>query len=170
MFHLFFIFTCLLLDVVAACALQVVLQHSAVGDCAVVGLDDSLKGVVPLALCVLRNGEWRRPQTRRPARHGTALAFNFCLLSFIWPTLRVPGLQKSEDEIAAELVKLVRENVGPVAAFRKVLFVRGLPKTRSGKIPRSSLSNLVNGKSYKVWHSFYTSYLTTYLQKNVALE
>lgn len=51
---------------------------------------------------------------------------------------------------------MVRENIGPVAAFRKVLFVRGLPKTRSGKIPRSSLSNLVNGKPYKVWRSFYT--------------
>lgn len=94
---------------------EVVLQHSAVGDCAVVGLDDSLKGVVPLALCVLRN-----------------------------------SLQKTEDEIASEIVKLVRENVGPVAAFRKVLFVRGLPKTRSGKIPRSALSNLVNGKPYKI--------------------
>lgn len=94
---------------------EVVLQHSAVGDCAVVGLADSLKGVVPLALCVLRN-----------------------------------SLQKTEDEIASEIVKLVRENVGPVAAFRKVLFVRGLPKTRSGKIPRSALSNLVNGKPYKI--------------------
>lgn len=43
--------------VVPDCVLQVVLQHSAVGDCAVVGLDDSLKGVVPLALCVLRNSK-----------------------------------------------------------------------------------------------------------------
>lgn len=33
------------------------LQHPAVGDCAVVGLEDSLKGHVPLALCVLKNGE-----------------------------------------------------------------------------------------------------------------
>lgn len=46
--------------VVPSCVVQVVLQHSAVGDCAVVGLDDSLKGVVPLALCVLKNGKWRR--------------------------------------------------------------------------------------------------------------
>lgn len=42
--------------IVPDCVLQVVLQHSAVGDCAVVGLDDRLKGVVPLALCVLRKG------------------------------------------------------------------------------------------------------------------
>lgn len=33
------------------------MQHPAVGDCAVVGLEDSLKGHVPLALCVLKNGE-----------------------------------------------------------------------------------------------------------------
>lgn len=39
------------------CVLQSVLQHPAVGDCAVVGLEDTLKGVVPLALCVLKNGE-----------------------------------------------------------------------------------------------------------------
>uniref|UniRef100_A0A8D2ZTB8 Acyl-CoA synthetase short-chain family member 3, mitochondrial n=1 Tax=Scophthalmus maximus TaxID=52904 RepID=A0A8D2ZTB8_SCOMX len=89
---------------------EAVLQHPAVGDCAVVGLDDTLKGHVPLALCVLQKGE----------------------------------------ASVLEMVKLVRENIGPVAAFRRVLFVRGLPKTRSGKIPRSSLANLVNGKPYKV--------------------
>ncbi|XP_030197857.1 acyl-CoA synthetase short-chain family member 3, mitochondrial [Gadus morhua] len=91
------------------------LQHPDVVDCAVMGLDDSLKGVVPLAMCVLRN-----------------------------------GLQKSQQEVAAEAVKLVRETIGPVAAFRKVLFVKGLPKTRSGKIPRSALADLVNGKPYKI--------------------
>ncbi|KAM7367273.1 hypothetical protein PAMP_015187 [Pampus punctatissimus] len=92
-----------------------VLQHPAVGDCAVVGLEDTLKGHVPLALCVLKN-----------------------------------GVQKSHEEIISEMVKLVRDTIGPVAAFRKVLFVRGLPKTRSGKIPRSSLANLINGKPYKI--------------------
>ncbi|KAE8281276.1 Acyl-CoA synthetase short-chain family member 3, mitochondrial [Larimichthys crocea] len=92
-----------------------VLLHPAVGDCAVVGLEDSLKGAVPLALCVLKN-----------------------------------GVQKTEEEIVNEMVKLVRDTIGPVAAFRKVLFVQGLPKTRSGKIPRSSLANLVNGKPYKI--------------------
>ncbi|XP_061662190.1 acyl-CoA synthetase short-chain family member 3, mitochondrial [Syngnathoides biaculeatus] len=92
-----------------------VLQHPAVADCAVVGLEDPLKGHVPLALCVLKN-----------------------------------GVRQSREEVARETVKLVRETVGPVAAFRKVLFVRGLPKTRSGKIPRSALGNLVNGKPYKI--------------------
>ncbi|XP_026182210.1 acyl-CoA synthetase short-chain family member 3, mitochondrial isoform X2 [Mastacembelus armatus] len=91
-----------------------VLQHPAVGDCAVVGLEDTLKGHVPLALCVLKN-----------------------------------GVQKNE-EIINEIVKLVRSTVGPVAAFRRVLFIQTLPKTRSGKIPRTSLANLVNGKPYKI--------------------
>lgn len=62
----------------------------------------------------------------------------------------VSGVQKNEEEITKEMVKLVRDTIGPVAAFKKVLFVQGLPKTRSGKIPRSSLANLVNGKPYKV--------------------
>lgn len=59
-------------------------------------------------------------------------------------------MQKNPEEISGEIVKLVRDTVGPVAALRKVLFVRALPKTRSGKIPRSSLSDLVNGKPFKV--------------------
>lgn len=42
---------------VSTCALQSVLLHPAVVDCAVVGLEDPLKGHVPLALCVLGNGE-----------------------------------------------------------------------------------------------------------------
>lgn len=37
--------------------LQSILQHPAVGDCAVVALEDALKGHVPLALCVLKNGK-----------------------------------------------------------------------------------------------------------------
>lgn len=44
----------------------------------------------------------------------------------------------------------VRQSIGPVAAFRNAVFVKQLPKTRSGKIPRSALSALVNGKPYKV--------------------
>ncbi|XP_078530358.1 acyl-CoA synthetase short-chain family member 3, mitochondrial isoform X2 [Lissotriton helveticus] len=92
-----------------------VLSHYAVADCAVVGLEDPLKGHVPLALCVLRQ-----------------------------------GVNKEEEILTEEIVTLVREHIGPVAAFRKAVFVKQLPKTRSGKIPRSTLSALVNGKPYKV--------------------
>lgn len=65
--------------------------------------------------------------------------------------------QKSEDVLANEMVKLVRDTIGPVAAFKKVVFVKALPKTRSGKIPRSSLANLVNHKPYKVFSDLYFS-------------
>lgn len=65
------------------------------------------------------------------------------------------------------MVSLVRETIGPVAAFRKVLIVRGLPKTRSGKIPRSSLANLVNGKPYTVTHHTFTHHVnTTWIEAN----
>lgn len=49
-----------------------------------------------------------------------------------------------------DIVEQVRNNIGPVAAFQKGVFVKQLPKTRSGKIPRSALSALVSGKPYKV--------------------
>uniref|UniRef100_A0A671R8D3 Acyl-CoA synthetase short-chain family member 3, mitochondrial n=1 Tax=Sinocyclocheilus anshuiensis TaxID=1608454 RepID=A0A671R8D3_9TELE len=58
--------------------------------------------------------------------------------------------RKIEDVLVNEMVKLVRDTIGPVAAFKKVVFVKALPKTRSGKIPRSSLANLVNHKPYKI--------------------
>uniref|UniRef100_A0A8C2CLF5 Acyl-CoA synthetase short-chain family member 3, mitochondrial n=1 Tax=Cyprinus carpio TaxID=7962 RepID=A0A8C2CLF5_CYPCA len=58
--------------------------------------------------------------------------------------------RKSDDVLVNEMVKLVRNTIGPVAAFKKVVFVKALPKTRSGKIPRSSLANLVNHKPYKI--------------------
>lgn len=142
--------------------LQSVLQHPAVGDCAVVGLDDPLKGVVPLALCVLKNGEaW--PICSVALAYSVTHYFPFTLMrqdqiqngfkascARRYHVLCVSGVQKTEEEIVSEMVKLVRDTIGPVAAFRKVLFVQGLPKTRSGKIPRSSLANLVNGKPYKV--------------------
>ncbi|XP_034019694.1 acyl-CoA synthetase short-chain family member 3, mitochondrial isoform X1 [Thalassophryne amazonica] len=94
---------------------EAVMQHPAVSDCAVVGLEDPVKGHVPLALCVLKN-----------------------------------GVERKEEDIVKEAVKLVREAIGPVAAFRRMFFVQVLPKTRSGKIPRSTLANLVNGKPYKI--------------------
>ncbi len=55
------VFVTALPKVVCVFGFQSVLLHPAVVDCAVVGLEDPLKGHVPLALCVLRNGkEWRK--------------------------------------------------------------------------------------------------------------
>uniref|UniRef100_A0A6I8N4V5 Acyl-CoA synthetase short-chain family member 3, mitochondrial n=1 Tax=Ornithorhynchus anatinus TaxID=9258 RepID=A0A6I8N4V5_ORNAN len=60
------------------------------------------------------------------------------------------GINTKEREVQEQIVKHVRHTIGPVAAFRSVVFVKQLPKTRSGKIPRSTLSALVNGKPYKI--------------------
>ncbi|XP_040450934.1 acyl-CoA synthetase short-chain family member 3, mitochondrial isoform X2 [Falco naumanni] len=59
-------------------------------------------------------------------------------------------IKTEEEKILEEIVEQVRSNIGPVAAFQKGVFVKQLPKTRSGKIPRSALSALVSGKPYKV--------------------
>ncbi|OBS57017.1 hypothetical protein A6R68_11858, partial [Neotoma lepida] len=58
-------------------------------------------------------------------------------------------INATEEQVLEEIVKHVRQSIGPVAAFRNAVFVKQLPKTRSGKIPRSTLSALVNGKPYK---------------------
>ncbi|XP_068024223.1 acyl-CoA synthetase short-chain family member 3, mitochondrial isoform X2 [Melanerpes formicivorus] len=94
---------------------ECVLFHPAVADCAVVGQEDCLKGHVPFAICVLRE-----------------------------------GVKTEEKKILEEIVEHVRNTLGPVAALQKGMFVKQLPKTRSGKIPRSTLSALVSGKPYKV--------------------
>ena len=46
----------------------------------------------------------------------------------------------------AELVRLVRDKIGPVAAFR--LAVPRLPKTRSGKILRSTMKKIADGQAW----------------------
>ncbi len=60
------------------------------------------------------------------------------------------GVDRGEDEIKKELVKLVREKIGPVAAFKKVTIVQRLPKTRSGKILRGTMKSIADGKEYKI--------------------
>ncbi len=57
------------------------------------------------------------------------------------------GVSRPEAEIAAELVALVRERIGPVAAFRDARVVKRLPKTRSGKILRNAIRRLADGEA-----------------------
>ncbi|MCT1550109.1 acetate--CoA ligase [Brevibacterium casei] len=49
------------------------------------------------------------------------------------------------DEVAAELVAMVRREIGPVAAFKQVDIVSALPKTRSGKILRKTMREIADG-------------------------
>ena len=80
----------------------------AVAECAVVGIEDGLKGQVPLGFVVLKDGAAVHPQ-----------------------------------RLEARLVQSVRAEIGPIAALKTVLVVGRLPKTRSGKILRRTLRQMV---------------------------
>ncbi len=56
------------------------------------------------------------------------------------------GCGRDEAEVSAELVALVRERIGPVAAFKTACVVARLPKTRSGKILRASIRRIADGQ------------------------
>ena len=58
------------------------------------------------------------------------------------------GVAREQTTIAAELVARVRELIGPVAAFKLALVVKGLPKTRSGKILRGTIKKMADGAEY----------------------
>jgi propionyl-CoA synthetase len=60
------------------------------------------------------------------------------------------GVTRSGNEIKDELVKMVRESIGPIACFRDACQVVRLPKTRSGKILRGTMRSIANNKDYKV--------------------
>ncbi|ABV92570.1 AMP-dependent synthetase and ligase [Dinoroseobacter shibae DFL 12 = DSM 16493] len=60
------------------------------------------------------------------------------------------GVNRPHDEIAKECVKLVREKIGPVAAFKLACVVDRLPKTRSGKILRGTMVNIADGTPWKM--------------------
>jgi propionyl-CoA synthetase len=60
------------------------------------------------------------------------------------------GVQGADAELCRELVELVRERIGPVAAFKTVGVVKRLPKTRSGKILRGTMKKIADGADYSV--------------------
>jgi propionyl-CoA synthetase len=59
------------------------------------------------------------------------------------------GVDRPEAEIVAELVAMVRDRIGPVAAFKQATVVARLPKTRSGKILRGTMRQIADGEE---WH------------------
>ena len=59
------------------------------------------------------------------------------------------GVDRKHDDIIAECVKMVRDQVGPVAVFKKAVVVARLPKTRSGKILRSTMRKIADGEEYR---------------------
>lgn len=94
---------------------EVLTQHPAVAECAVIGVHDELKGQRAAGFVTLKH-----------------------------------GVEVVREDLAADLVRLVREQIGPVASFRDVTIVDRLPKTRSGKILRKTIRQIVDGEPYTV--------------------
>jgi propionyl-CoA synthetase len=94
---------------------EVLASHPAVAECAVIGVDDQLKGQVPRGFVVLKT-----------------------------------GVSTDHATVSAELVRLVRDQIGPVAALRRVDVVAALPKTRSGKILRKTMRGIADGRDEPV--------------------
>lgn len=90
-------------------------SHTAVAECAVVGISDELRGQRPVGLVVLKD-----------------------------------GVNIDEATLEAELIAVVREQIGALAFFRNALVVKRLPKTRSGKILRKTIRQIADGEAYSV--------------------
>jgi propionyl-CoA synthetase len=52
--------------------------------------------------------------------------------------------------IPSEVVQLIRDRIGPVAAFKTAVIVKRLPKTRSGKVLRSTMRKIAGGQAYDI--------------------
>jgi len=60
------------------------------------------------------------------------------------------GVTRDPKEIENEIIQLVRETIGPVAAFKNVMVVKRLPKTRSGKILRGTMRQIADGEPWNM--------------------
>src|SRR5690606_23795287 len=60
------------------------------------------------------------------------------------------GVTTPVPEVEAQVVALIRDRIGPVAAFKIARVARILPKTRSGKILRATMQKIANGEPYTV--------------------
>jgi propionyl-CoA synthetase len=60
------------------------------------------------------------------------------------------GVRQEPAEIERELVGLVRDRIGPVAAFKLAITVPRLPKTRSGKILRGTMKKIADGDDWNM--------------------
>ncbi|MBL4615403.1 MAG: propionyl-CoA synthetase [Magnetovibrio sp.] len=60
------------------------------------------------------------------------------------------GVDRDHADIVKEVVKMVRTQIGPVAAFKIATVVDRLPKTRSGKILRGTMQKIADNEAYKI--------------------
>lgn len=94
---------------------EIVADHPAVAECAVIGIHDELKGQEPIGLVLLKDGS-----------------------------------DIDQETLQAELVAMVRRDIGAIACFKRALIAQRLPKTRSGKILRKLLRQIADGKDYTI--------------------
>jgi propionyl-CoA synthetase len=59
------------------------------------------------------------------------------------------GVRRSDEEIVKEVVQSVRDQIGPVADFKRAVVVQRLPKTRSGKILRGTMQKIADSSPFK---------------------
>jgi propionyl-CoA synthetase len=60
------------------------------------------------------------------------------------------NVSRETSDIEQEVIGLVRERIGPVAAFKTAICVQRLPKTRSGKILRGTMQKIADRESWKM--------------------
>ena len=60
------------------------------------------------------------------------------------------GVTNKHEDISKECVQMIREKVGPVAAFKTAIVIKRLPKTRSGKILRGTVRKIADNEPYKM--------------------
>ncbi|XP_011298312.1 acyl-CoA synthetase short-chain family member 3, mitochondrial [Fopius arisanus] len=58
--------------------------------------------------------------------------------------------RKNEEEVTQDLLRQVRQLIGPIASFKLAAAVKGLPRTRSGKIIRKSIADLARSRIVKM--------------------
>jgi len=58
------------------------------------------------------------------------------------------GVIREEEDLKTELVRMIRNEIGPIACFKEAAVVTRLPKTRSGKILRSTMRKIADGEPY----------------------
>ncbi len=94
---------------------EIVSSHDAIAECAVVGIEDQLKGQIPMGLVVLKD-----------------------------------GASIETDTLTQDLKQMIRSKIGPISCYSRTLIIKRLPKTRSGKILRRILRQVIDGKPYSV--------------------
>lgn len=60
------------------------------------------------------------------------------------------GVNRPHSEIVAECVQMMRDVIGPVAAFKLAVVIKRLPKTRSGKILRATMVKIADSETFKM--------------------